>query len=347
MSHTYDEIKNQPAAWRLTIPTVVDWWRRISASLAIDERTHFLFVGSGSSLYISQVAAQVMQEATRHVSSAVPSSDVFLSTGSTVPQGVPVIAFVISRSGRTSEALIAIDHLRSHCRNVTVIGVTCNADTELERRANYTLALPHASERAVVMTQSFTSMLLALQVVAATVADDDALLEELSHAASELEARFPQYEEFARAIGGDTDRRQYIFLGLGPNFGAAQEGTLKLKEMTQTFCEAYGPLEFRHGPISIVGNDTVVVLLEGERERAYVGDLEFQLRQYGARVATIAPYSSAEAGSWLQLPGSLRDIARSVMAVPALQLIAYHRALALGFDPDQPRNLTQVVELTA
>lgn len=99
MSHTYDEIKNQPAAWRLTIPTVVDWWRRISASLAIDERTHFLFVGSGSSLYISQVAAQVMQEATRHVSSAVPSSDVFLSTGSTVPQGVPVIAFVISRSG--------------------------------------------------------------------------------------------------------------------------------------------------------------------------------------------------------------------------------------------------------
>jgi glutamine---fructose-6-phosphate transaminase (isomerizing) len=347
LSHTYEEIKNQPTAWRLTVPAVTEQWKRISASLDLGERTHFLFVGSGSSLYISQVAAQVMQEATGHVSSAVPSSDVFLSTGSTVPQGVPVIAFVISRSGRTSEALIATDHLRSHCRSVTVVGVTCNADTELERRADYTLALPHASERAVVMTQSFTSMLLALQVVAAIVADDDALLEELSHASSELETRFPQYEEFARSIGEDTDRRQYIFLGLGPNFGAAQEGTLKLKEMTQTICEAYGPLEFRHGPISIVGTDTVVVLLEGERERAYVGDLESQLRQYGARVATIAPFASTGGGSCLELPKSLRDIARSVMAVPALQLIAYRRALALGFNPDQPRNLTQVVELSA
>ena len=117
--------------------------------------------------------------------------------------------------------------------------------------------------------------------------------------------------------------------------------------MTQTVCEAYGPLEFRHGPILVVGDDTVVVLIEGERERAYVGDLESQLRRYGARVATLAPFAPADGDSWLELPGSLRDIARSVMAVPALQLIAYRRALALGLDPDQPRNLTQVVELSA
>jgi glucosamine--fructose-6-phosphate aminotransferase (isomerizing) len=191
--------------------------------------------------------------------------------------------------------------------------------------ADYAIVLPHASERSVVMTQSFTSMLQALQVVAAMVGDDQALLLELSSTPAELEKRFPQYERFAQAIGGETARGHYIFLDLGPNFGTVQEGTLKLKEMTQTVCESYGPLGFRHGPISVVGNDTVVVLLEVERERIYVGDLEVQLEQYGARVASIAPFEPAHGGPWLELPGSLCD-------------------LALVLDPDRPRNLTQVVE---
>src|SRR5437588_2828046 len=118
MSTTYDEIMGQPQAWQQTIATVQDQWMRIAPSLAMDPHTHCLFLGSGSSLYLGQTAAQVMQEVTGLVSTAVPSSDVFLSASSTVPRDERVIAFVVSRSGQTSEALMAAEYLREECPNV-------------------------------------------------------------------------------------------------------------------------------------------------------------------------------------------------------------------------------------
>jgi glucosamine--fructose-6-phosphate aminotransferase (isomerizing) len=347
MSFAYDEITSQPATWRAVLPAAREQWDRIAPELHLSPETHFLFVGSGSSLYISQVAARSMQEATGRVSIAVPSSDVFLSAASTVPRDVGAIALLISRSGRTSEALIAADYLREHCPNVTPIGVTCHPGSELETRVKHTLVFPQAAERSVVMTRSFSSMVLALQAVAGMIAGDASLLEELSRLPDLLEASLSQYEEFGRTVGSDLDSRQFIFLGLGLRYGIAQEATLKLKEMTQTVCEGYGPLEFRHGPISVVDDRTTVVLIEGERERAYLPDLERQLKGRGARVAAIAPFPPGTADLALRLPGDVGGVARSILYLPALQLVAYYRALALGLDPDQPRNLTQVVELSA
>jgi glucosamine--fructose-6-phosphate aminotransferase (isomerizing) len=347
MSFAYDEITSQPESWRATIPAVREQWDRITSSLAVAPETHFLFIGSGSSLYISQVAAQSVQEITGLVAAAIPSSDVFLSAGSTVPRGVPVVAFVISRSGRTSEALRAAEYVRDHCPNVTTVGVTCYPESELEQRVEHVIVLPHAAEQSVVMTRSFSSMLIALQTVGALVAGDAALLDELPQLPDLLEACLPRCEEFGRTLGTDLERTQFIFLGLGPNYGIGQEATLKLKEMTQTVCEGYGPLEFRHGPISVVDDSTAVVVVEGERERAYLPELETELKQLGARVAVVAPFQSSNADVALHLPGNVGDVSRCALYLPALQFIAYHRALALGLDPDRPRHLTQVVELSA
>lgn len=117
--------------------------------------------------------------------------------------------------------------------------------------------------------------------------------------------------------------------------------------MTQTPCEAYNPLEFRHGPISTVGAGTAVVLLEGLRERAYMAAIESDVKRFGAYVAVLAPYQAANADLALGLPEDFSDIARGVLYLPALQFLAYHRALALGLNPDRPRNLRQVVLLDA
>src|SRR5581483_4121364 len=107
------------------------------------------------------------------------SSEVFLSSASTVPRNVPVIAFVISRSGETTEAVIAADYLRGAFENVTVVAVTCNTSTSLAERSHHAITIPEAAERSVVMTRSFTSMLLALQVVGAMTARSEAVLAEL------------------------------------------------------------------------------------------------------------------------------------------------------------------------
>lgn len=345
MSYTYDEIQNQATAWRTTIPSVGKQWEQIQFTLGVVHQTHFLFVGSGTSLYLAQTAAQSFQEVTGHVSQAVPSSEIFLSPASSIPPDVPVVAFVISRSGSTSEALMAADYLGQHCPNVDVVGLTCNVGTELEGTTRHIVTLPHASERSVVMTQSFTSMLLALQVIASQIATDNGLLTQLGELPDLLNECMPAMQEFAERVGGDVTHSQYIYLGLGPYGGLAQEGTLKLKEMTQTHCEAYNPLEFRHGPISIVVPGTVCVLLEGLRERAYLQDLEVDVKGHGAQVAVLGPYPSPHADVLLDLPEGLSDIARCLLYLPPLQLIAYFRASALDLNPDEPRYLAQVVVL--
>jgi glucosamine--fructose-6-phosphate aminotransferase (isomerizing) len=345
-SLSYAEIMRQPASWEETVRTVPDLWAGMQARVEPESLTHALFIGCGTSLYIAQVAAQNFMELTGISASAIPASEAFLSPSSTVPRGGRVAAFIISRSGTTSEGLLAASTLGADHPHVTTIGVTCNAGTELATRCDVAIELPFATERSVVMTQSFTTMLLALQVVAALIAGNDPLLAELATLPAAFAAQREAVETLARALSTESFDTT-IFLGLGPNQGLAEEGTLKLKEMTQSPCEAYNPLEFRHGPISIVTERTLVVLLEGEREGNYLPAVERDLRRYGARVVAVGPHATTGASDALVIGAGLSDLARCALYTPFVQLLACERALALGLDPDRPRNLNQVVVLDA
>ena len=344
-SMTQREILNQPVSWSETIRQVPAIWRGISEQLDRGPIAHALFLGCGTSLYIAQSAAQSFMEITGITASAIPASEAFLSASSTVPRKGHVLAFLISRSGTTSEALIAASYLRENHPHVTTIGVTCNENTELEARCERCIALPFATERSVVMTQSFSTMLMAMQIVAAGIGGDDALTEAMTALPGRFEEQLPAADALAKRLAEDERYDTVIFLGLGPNQGLAEEATLKLKEMTQSTCEAYNPLEFRHGPISIVDDRTLVILLEGERERAYLADVRRDLKQHGARVVAVGPHDADGADDTLVIGDGLGDLARCALYLPFAQLFAYHRALALGLDPDRPRNLSQVVVL--
>lgn len=341
------EILHQPIAWAETIDQVPAIWEGIARRIEAGPVTHSLFMGCGTSLYIAQTAAQSFMEVTGITASAIPASEAFLSPASTVPRSGKVLAFLISRSGTTSEVLLAADVLHEQHPHVTTIGVTCNAGTALAERCDHTIALPFATERSVVMTQSFTTMLLALQLVAALISSDDELREELAGLPGAFAAQLDATRALAKQYGTASEFTMTIFLGLGPNQGLAEEGTLKLKEMTQSPCEAYNPLEFRHGPISVVDERTLVVLLEGEREAAYLADIERDLRRHGARVVAVGPHAASGADDRLVIGEGLSDIARCALYIPFVQLLAYERAVALGLDPDRPRNLNQVVVLDA
>jgi glucosamine--fructose-6-phosphate aminotransferase (isomerizing) len=343
MTHTYEEITAQPDAWAATLPAAREAWSRIAPDLSLEPGTRVLLVGCGTSLYLAQAAAQAMQEVTGHQAAAVPGSEVFLSPATTIPAGAPVLAFVISRSGETSEAVLAAEHLTR--AGAAVVAVTCRPQSALAGTTEHVVGLPHADERSVVMTQSFTSMLLALQAIAAMIAGDAELAAQLDRLPELGRAGMPAAEATAEQLARNLDLDTFIFLGLGPNYGLAQEATLKLKEMTQTVCEAYNPLEFRHGPISVVRPGTAIVLLEGERERDYIADVERDVRALGAHVAALAPYAAEAVDTSLTLPAGLGDTARGVLYMPALQLLAYRRATARGLDPDRPRHLEQVVVL--
>lgn len=347
MSYALDEILSQPETWARTLATVPEQWRRGAGQVPLAADTHVLFIGCGTSYYLAQTAAHAFQEITGYESRAIPGSEVFLSPASLVPRRFPLLAFVISRSGTSSEAVLAARYLRDCGAAVRTVGVTCSPATELAAASDHVITLLHADDQSVVMTRSFTNMLLALQVVATMVAGAETLRAELDRLPALLRPRLAEMGDFAHALGNRGDLRRFIYLGLGPNYGLAAEATLKLKEMTQVECEPYNPLEFRHGAISMVREDTAAVFLAGCRERAYIGDVEADVKWYGATVATIAPYSSDHADLSIQLPDGLADVTRSVLYLPPVQLLAHERSLRLGYDPDAPRSLEHVVVLHA
>jgi len=350
MSYAYAEILSQPDTWEETLAIVPAQWAQIRERVSFQPGTQVLFIGCGTSYYLAQTAAQCFQEITGYASRAIPGSEVFLSPDSNVPRGVPLVAFVISRSGTSSEAVIAARYLNGHdsgSPSVTTVGITCSPETDLARETDVTIELFHADDQSVVMTRSFTNMLLALQIIATEVAGTISLQAELAGIPDLIRPQLDEMGEFAREIGRRRDLCRVIYLGLGPNYGLAQEATLKLKEMTQVECEPYNPLEFRHGAISMVREDTAVVALAGERERSYIPDLEAHVKRFGAFLGTIAPYPSDQAHVHVRLPDGLSDVTRSVLYLPAVQLLAYERSRLLGLDPDAPRNLGHVVTLNA
>ena len=347
MSLTYAEILKQPSSWEQTLQQVPAMWSSIAESLDTGAVSHALFMGSGTSLYIAQTAAQSFMEITGITASAVPTSEAFLSPDSTVPRAGSVVAFVISRSGTTSEALLAASFLHQGYPHVTTVGITCHTGTELAARCDVAIELPFAAEQSVVMTQSFTTMLLALQMVAALVAGNDSILDEMRQLPASFKGQLAAVDDLARNIGDSREYDKTIYLGLGPNQGLAEEGTLKLKEMTQTPCEAYNPLEFRHGPISIVDDRTLIILFEGLRERAYIEAVERDLKQQGAQLVAIGPHQSSIADYSLVIGADHGDLSRCLLYLPFAQLLGYYRALAIDLDPDRPRNLNQVVVLDA
>lgn len=349
MSFTYEEVTKQPLSWELTIQETLIFWNTFKESINLTEHTQFIFIGSGSSFYLSQTAAALFQEITGLTSRAVPASEIFLASSSVLNTHVPTIAFVISRSGKTSEILSAAQYLQKNYRNVQVVGLTCRSSERLTKIVTNAIALDHADEQSVVMTQSFTNMLLALQVVATQIEQREDKLRELKQLPEILSTKLKDFEEFGRVLATKPERDYFVFLGLGKYYGLANEANLKLKEMTQVASDAYNPLEFRHGPISTLTPRSCVVMLNGNEGYSYLSEVAVDVATFGALVVDLSPTEGQRictATHSLVVDDRLSDWSRTILYMPALQLFAYHKAIALGLDPDKPRNLTQVVVIS-
>jgi len=341
-SQTLREILGQPEAWAGAIKAVEergDTLRRLLAGAPA------VFCGCGTSRYLAISAARVHQEVTGMAALPLAASELFLA-----PEGVllpghrgPLVAF--SRSGETTETILAARFYRERGWG-PVIGVTTQADSSLGAASDLALVLPWANDQSVVMTRSFTTMLLASWMGTGLAAGDETFLGELRRLPALGARAVGASRPLAAELGRDTRLRQFVFLGLGGYLGLACEGMLKLKEMTRVVAEAYAPMEFRHGPVSIVDEATAVVLLATSRGAGYHGDLLADVKRFGARTVAVGhPLDGLGADQTLPLGADLPDRSRGLLYMPFLQLLALERALVLGRDPDRPQNLTRVVRL--
>lgn len=335
---TKAEILTQPDAWAETVGLL----RAVSGELrALWDRERpetVVFTGCGSTYYVAMLAAAALRQGCGADARAVPASELLLYPGMSLPHRGRTMLVAISRSGSTSETVRA-------CRDFVAAGrgplvtISGYADEPMAGLGVVNLVVPAAREESIVQTRAFTSLAIASVFAAALWAGDERTLAGLdglpTAGKAAIEAHLPVVAELARR---QFDR--FFFLGSGPHYAIACEAGLKTKEVTLTPAEPFHFLEFRHGPKSLVTPETLVVgLLSGEHD-AMERPVVAEMAALGGKTLTLGPD-----GADLAYDSGLGELARCILPLPAIQWFACERALAQGFDPDRPRNLTQVIEL--
>jgi glucosamine--fructose-6-phosphate aminotransferase (isomerizing) len=148
------------------------------------------------------------------------------------------------------------------------------------------------------------------------------------------------FEPAARLIGENLDFDRFYFLGSGTRYGLACEVNLKMKEMTLTHSEPFHFLEFRHGPMSMVNEKTVVVGLVSESNFNHENAVLNEMRALGGKTVSIG-----ESGVDIVFDSGIPESVCGVLYLPVLQLMAFYRSLAKGLNPDSPNNLVAVIKL--
>jgi glucosamine--fructose-6-phosphate aminotransferase (isomerizing) len=342
------EILSQPRVWSETETQLREARLLDRFSDLFSPRSPWLFVGCGSSCYLSRLIAALWTKHFYIPATGVPASELLFAPEETLRRLGAEQVVLMSRSGETTEVLRAAELLQKH-HTIQTLAVTCNPQSPLEKLCSHSFKLDWADEQSTVMTRSFTAILLAFQRLALQFVGDSQFsgaLDQLPQRGQEwLDGHAKKIQQFAHA----KKFADYVFLGQGAHYWLAQEAGLKITEMSSSYAQVYHSLEFRHGPRSIAGPNTLVTFLISEAAAEEETLLVKELKELGAAICVIVnratPDLKKHSDLLIELALDGPEFARyAVTAIPA-HLMGTAIGLRKGLNPDAPKNLTRAVVL--
>src|ERR1700690_3874416 len=265
------------------------------------------------------------------------------------------LAIFISQSGETADTLAALRYAKSQgLHTLSVVNVPTSTIARESETVLQTLAGP---EIGVASTKAFTCQLMVLAALALAAGKARGALSEddeskLVHGLVEIPrlmaaalASEPQIEKLARDISKSTD---VLYLGRGTSYPLALEGALKLKEISYIHAEGYAAGELKHGPIALIDEKMPVVVI-APYDQVFEKTVS-NMQEVAARGGQIILMTDAKGAAEATIQSLVRIVlpdmgaifAPIVYAIP-VQLLAYHTAVVMGTDVDQPRNLAKSV----
>jgi glutamine---fructose-6-phosphate transaminase (isomerizing) len=265
------------------------------------------------------------------------------------------LAIFISQSGETADTLAALRYAKS--QGVHTLSVVNVPTSTIARESETVLPTLAGPEIGVASTKAFTCQLMVLAAIAVAagkargeLSDDDEAklvhgLVEIPRLMAAALATEPQIEKLARDI---AKCRDVLYLGRGTSYPLALEGALKLKEISYIHAEGYAAGELKHGPIALIDENMPVVVI-APYDRVFEKTVS-NMQEVAARGGNIILMTDAKGAAeatvdslvTIVLPDMAATFAPMVYAVP-VQLLAYHTAVVMGTDVDQPRNLAKSV----
>jgi glucosamine--fructose-6-phosphate aminotransferase (isomerizing) len=265
------------------------------------------------------------------------------------------LSIFVSQSGETADTLASLRDAKA--RGQHVLSVVNVPTSTIARESDIVVPTLAGPEIGVASTKAFTCQLAALACLAIAAGRARGVLEEadekrlvralieIPRHLTEALALEPQIEQLARDLAKSRD---VLYLGRGTSYPIALEGALKLKEISYIHAEGYAAGELKHGPIALI-DETMPVVVIAPHDRVFdktVSNMQEVAARGGRLILVTDPEGAAAAAGQsavtLTMPAMPATVGPLVYAVP-VQLIAYHTAVILGTDVDQPRNLAKSV----
>jgi tagatose-6-phosphate ketose/aldose isomerase len=351
IEHTAAEIAQQPRTWGRTLSLCRQQRPQLQQFLGGHPRKRVLLVGAGTSDFIAKSVERLLENCWRVPVNAVASTELLTGMEDWLHAEDPALCISFSRSGDSSEGVAVIEDMLRRFPRVAHLVITCNSEGAMAR---LTREHPHAqalvldadtNDRGLAMTSSFSNMVVAAQALACLDNLDGygLILDQLVRNAELL---LPQAADAAATLAKQGFTR-VCFLGSGALAATAAESALKVQELTagRIFTMSQSFLGLRHGPLSFIDSETLVVayLSSDEQTRMYEIDLlrELPEKNLGAAIAVtgfaLPRPLLRSADLLLELEGKLvPDAFRPPLDVIFGQLLGLFFSLEVGLTPDTP-----------
>jgi glucosamine--fructose-6-phosphate aminotransferase (isomerizing) len=333
------EIREQPAV----LARLLDGERRAMLRLAATIRRRppaAVFLAARGTSDNAAVYGRYLFETLLRIPSGLASPSVVTIYRKT-PRLRGTLVVGLSQSGRSTDIVRYVEAAR--LAGARTVAITNDAGSPLAAAAHDTLRLHAGIERSVAATKTYTAQLTVLSMLVAAMAEDRRLLNAHDRLPS-LVDRALREEDAVRRLSRRL-RHVHIVTARGYNFATAREAALKLKETAHIPAEALSSADLLHGPIAAVGpHFTVIMVAPPGAPRAHLVRVARRLAVQRARIVAVA----ADGGfveTVLRVPRMISEVLTPHVYIVPLQLLAYHLALARGYDPDHPAGLRKVTRV--
>jgi fructoselysine-6-P-deglycase FrlB-like protein len=342
MNLTYTEMLDTFNALKKTQDYLENTWNGIETFFK--DKKRFVFIGCGSSYSLAKSMSIIVSMHTGFPSSAMAAGDILLHSHRYAKCFDGALVVCISRSGRTSELLMALDALKSQGYSFTVASHICADDTPLAAKSDFSLSTPWAFDNSVCQTRSVTNFYFAAAYISAKITGNQAVLDDLEHIIN----KGPEYTKTTEALADKLSEQPWthcVVLADAELEGLAEEGALAFKEICQLPSNYYHLLDLRHGPMVLLGEKTLVIAALGPKN-----DHEFKLiddiKEKKSELVVFSDTSTEPKGvHHLSYGRQLSHIALGIPFIVLCQMIAYKKSLKTGADPDKPTGLKAWIAL--
>lgn len=352
--HTVSEIRQQPMLWQETYNIVKENEEKIKNFLnrGLKENTRIILTGAGTSDYVGDTIYTYLAKKLNLRVEAIASTDLVSNPEEFIEENVPTILVSYARSGNSPESVGAFNLFKDNVKDISQLVITCNSEGELAKKASISdrdlcVLMPEASnDKSFAMTSSFSCMLLASLLIF-----DINNLEEnkkyvdivINQGNSILDTKWEDIKELT-----ELNSSRVVYLGSGALKGLCQEMALKNLELTSgkvvSVCESV--LGFRHGPKSIINDETLVIFMNSTNKYTNLYDMDLIKEINGDsgnhKLAVISYEKNEElkdvCDKYIGIDGqTIPEIYTVFNYMLFGQIFGLFNSIRLGISPDNPR----------